>query len=169
MIHVTNSRVNGGPPHITEQDKPGPRAFTSLVQYELGYGGRAIEVEPARVVVQTRVMDTVDTVTFSGPEDEMRPLYTVAALHSLVLRQQREAIVQNAADQSVQLNLSPLLLSMSAGFLTGIPSTKAAVLTFLQVPVDWLTDLAPTSLEDLCAVAEVFITEGEPALSLLRS
>lgn len=76
MIHITNSRVNGGPPDVIEQDKPGPRAFTSLVQYELGYGGRVIEIEPTRLVAQTRVMDTVDTVTFSGPEDEMRPLYT---------------------------------------------------------------------------------------------
>lgn len=72
-----NHRVEAGGGYdygVTEQIKDFKGAVESLFRYELGYGGRLVEVTPTRIVVRTRVLSKVDTVTFESTEKEMVPL-----------------------------------------------------------------------------------------------
>ena len=167
-IHIHNSRTNGGPAHITEHESEVGSAFVSLVQYELGYGANILCCEPNRVIVETEIMSTKDVVTFSGTEEEMAPLFKVAMLHQAFWAHSREDIIEGAVKKAMAHGLNtPLMLHLSAGFLLGVPTAKASLAAFMGLPVERLEVVKRMSLDDLCYVAQIFISEGQDAFLLL--
>lgn len=70
MIKYTNVR-GGDLSLVVSRDQSVGAALCSLLQYELGYGGRVVGVSETKVVVETRILRAVDVVTFEGPESEV--------------------------------------------------------------------------------------------------
>ena len=65
------------------------QALCSLVQFEFGFGGYAIDVSATHIVVQTPVLGKVDITTFTGTEAEMPPLIIACGLMSDIRRSEQ--------------------------------------------------------------------------------
>lgn len=77
-ILIVNKRFNGVVcPPISRNDTVA-NALISLIKYEIGYGGHVTDIHPTRVVIRTQVLGCTDTTTYSGSEEDMKPLLETA-------------------------------------------------------------------------------------------
>lgn len=51
------------------------KALRTLIEFELGYGGRVTSVEADRLVIQTPVLSKTDTIIVIGQADELTPIF----------------------------------------------------------------------------------------------
>jgi len=84
MIKIRNYREQVYPVCVdygltAEYQTSAEAAFASLLKYELLYGAGVRELSPTLVVVETTVASKLDTVKFSGSEEEMAPLVALCA------------------------------------------------------------------------------------------
>lgn len=81
MIKVESIRNNGGEDYrYPDQERTTASAFVSLVRFELGYGATLLDLSLTKVQVRTQVLAATDVVTFTGSEEEMRPLVAAAVI-----------------------------------------------------------------------------------------
>lgn len=99
MIRITNERWNGAQCPSTNDERPVDRALISLVKYELGYGGVITQLTKTKIVVNTRILNCSDIVTFEGSENDMRPLVEAASLYCQAAQTMRPAITEIVADK----------------------------------------------------------------------
>ena len=81
MITIFNERINGD--YVCSpisRDSGLFDAMVSLLKYELGFGGKIVEITKERVKIVTHVLSCVDTTTFSGSEEDMLPLVQATLL-----------------------------------------------------------------------------------------
>lgn len=137
MITYTNVRNNSG---CIYANKPEQRtvahAVESLLIYELGYGGRVIEWSPVKLVIQTTILGSVDTVTFEGSEEDMTLLVEAAYLATEYNPMKRGALkeYQDAAVDHIMrvTGGKPLYVTMACGILLGEPAVKATVIDMIR-------------------------------------
>jgi len=169
VITYVNARYNGSPePNVTQHKKSTHAAYTSLVRFEIGYGGVIVDLSPTKVVCKTPVLGSVDVVTFTGSEKDMRPL-VLAAGYSLQLRAAHKDELIDGTMRSLSsltggkpktfevAHFGPLLMGQSIA--------KAACL--LGIEVEPTEGLLNRSFDDLMAAAELHLETGEPFLSIL--
>lgn len=167
MITIVSERSNGDykAPTVTRQFSVG-RAFTSLVKYELGFGGKVVAIEPTKLSTRTLVLACVDDTHFSGPETEMAVLNQAAATFVQIKNNPgvKEALVDRvmATTQGV-----PLLVAHGHGLIMGQPIAKAvAALAVAKDPSDFK---AITALKenDLYALVEL-VLDGSSLVEALK-
>lgn len=126
-----------------------------LVNCELGFGGKILEVTPTRVVTQTTVMGCVDTSVFEGSVEEMHYLYEIAKNTQAVrdLRQDPDRGKDDGTEGDVR--------RLEAAIGKGIHTAKIGTIAALGVVCDvMVTKLASVSLKDLIAAVSL-IAEGQ--------
>lgn len=160
-----------GDPVIREMT-PG-HATTSLVRFELGYGGHVTALEPTRVVVRTSMFGRYDITEFSGDAGEMMPLMRALCFWLEAQQKHGPAHVARTADQAVRLGLNrPLMLQMFASLMWS-PMVPSAICVAADLPAEKIHSLleTPQKLDDkqFDPVMELII-DGQPveeALALL--
>ena len=109
MITNTNVRDNGivHDPIVKEQSTD--KALKSLVVFELGFGGRIVEITPFKIITRTLYPGGVDTTTFEGRVSEMKPLIEFCTIW-MQIGQEKE-IMGVLVDKAVRNTMSrtPLL------------------------------------------------------------
>ena len=163
MINIKYERnhCGSGMQLMNEREAPGHKAFSALVEAELGWGGKIAKLSETEVVVNTSVLNCQDRSTFTGTAQEMEPLYKVAALYAWIRRTYHKDIVEAGAEVAVDvLKGNPSLISMYSGTLMGLPATKMAIFAYLGFSEEEATTKAGAKLEDLCAAVELHLTEG---------
>lgn len=171
MITFTSERVRGHNdvcPTVTNS-RTQRDAFNQLVQYELGYNGDVIEISETKVVTRTQIMSCVDTTTFEGSAEEMRPLYEVAALSVL----SRKEYMEGRGLQNVCANLTdpkgilgpkagvPLYLKLVFPLASGTVRARSILVALLTEKAQEHRDkLMSMSLKDVVAVYEMVVFEN---------
>lgn len=114
MINVEFRRVNSGiacTPDTWERDWQ--QTLSHLLKYEFGFGGRVVSVSETELVVQTRVLASVDTMTYTGSAEEMAPLVEAARYWLASL----EVDEKNVAQTIGRLSATPGKVGMRAFYV----------------------------------------------------
>lgn len=146
MIKVTSERNNGcqGPTMISERTVG--RSLMSLCKFELGFGGRLIEVKPTKLVTLTHVMSCEDRTTFEGPEKEMKTL-SLAALLFMNMSKTGESELM---DRMIEFTGGRPLLITAFGGLSEVLHRVPISLAAAALAVGFVeTDIKPLSKMDL--------------------
>jgi hypothetical protein len=164
MIIVEYRRFNGAEAPVMVHERTKSAALTSLIKYEIGFGGRIIEVTPTRVVVTTTVLGCKDVVIFSGDAEEMRRLVLAAQAAACVFAEKEsvralakgtiDAMKKCGADEHGRMRpfLSAHLVPLIAGGAVG----KIALLSAMEVEGETaVRRLSPLSLDMLVELAEI--------------
>ena len=138
MITISGIRHNGEEHKLPERTVPISKALNSLVEFELGYGGNIVELTESRVVVQTRVMNCVDTTVFEGSAEDMRPLAEVAGYYLMVSSgEANEKVISSVVDalgsHGSGKGLNTLLFTNLAPLMVGAKRVKMACVLALGV------------------------------------
>ena len=134
MITYTNSRTNGGEPHVVQNTRSVIGALISLIWYELGYGGKIKELTPTKIVIFTRVLAAQDTVTFEGNEKEMKILLAGVFYHSRTspnLVQIAEKVIQITKGNALLTSHSAIMFT--GGVLGGGKRLRACIMAALEI------------------------------------
>ncbi len=169
MILVEYRRFNGAEAPVMVHTRTSADALTSLVKYEIGFGGRIIEVTATRVVVSTTVLGCKDVVIFSGDVEEMRRLVLAAQAATYVFSEKEsvralaegtiDAMKQCGADEHGRMR--PFLSAHLAPLIAGGAVGKIALFAAMEVEDDSaLRRLSPLSLDQLVELAEVAASTG---------
>lgn len=168
-IKLTNYRNNGGfrfepvERHATIES-----ALETLVVYELGFGGRVIDVRPDYLRVETRVFDTVDHTNFEGKSNDMlllleaaRNMTQVAAVQFVPGSEPHKRLM-NTIQKFTHGN--PLLLSLGGGIIAGGTRIKSSLLAMIpqlhnNSPM-LINKLANLSAKDLVALVAMIRING---------
>jgi len=160
-IKYERNHCGSGMELMNAREAPGHKAFSALVEAELGWGGKIAKLSETEVVVNTSVLNCQDRSTFTGTAQEMEPLYKVAALYAWIRRTYHKDIVEAGAEVAVDvLKGNPLIISALSGQLMGLPAAKMAIFAYLGFSEEEATTKAGVRLEDLCAAVELHLTEG---------
>jgi hypothetical protein len=125
-----------------------------MLIYEIGYGGRPIEVTPTRISIRTLVMSCVDTTIFEGSEEEMIPLLSaLGAYFSAVDTTSQEEMVERIIELT---GGNALLVTMGSGLIMGREILRRIFLMALGIQAERLSGITD---EQLVPVAEL-IREG---------
>jgi len=160
MITITNHREQmtpyfdhgeWTPAEVTVED-----AIISMIKFEFSYGGQVVEFTKDRLVVQTRVVNKLDTVTYTGPEVEMKELIGAAALWAKSCECDD---MDKLADQLCEVTGGvPFYISLAAPMLIGQQRVKRMIALTLG-----LTELPKELLEmnesEIAAIAAL-VREG---------
>ena len=142
MITVTCYRNNGEEctPHTRQQTLDA--ALNHLVEFEYGYGGLPVRVEPTVVEVHTRVLNCSDRTVWTGTEAEMAPLVEVSSyVAATCTKEINNALAEAVAPKLLELkNGFPFLVSGLAGMFSGKARLRTACLLWCDGPA--LTDAA---------------------------
>lgn len=99
MIQIDMTRHNGElfvyPPRFESVQ----RALRSLVEFELGFGGRVVDATPTRIEVHTSVLACRDTAVFSGTAEDMRLLVEVVAYMTVIENERADLVSRRTVDQ----------------------------------------------------------------------
>ena len=165
MITIENDRWNGACCEPVIQQTSLSEAFQRLAIFELGYGGRIQHVAEDMVVVVTEVMGCIDTITFTGESEEMRPLFCLANCWMQV-RGQGWRTVKNMTLNRLDHNPdggNPRLLEHLLPLLVGESSLLLAlVLTFGLTNPEDIKIAARLKLEDFVAAGMLAQEEHVP-------
>lgn len=144
-------------------------AAAKLAEFELGFGGRAVKIEPGEVRTMTTVFDTVDTVVITGDPADMLPVVSLCALHAEVISNSgvRDAIVDKVMhDMNVLgIQLTPLNVTMFGPLLMGAGSVKATFVAAMGIQeperIEAILD-RNLSYKDMAAAFEMTRDYGVP-------
>ena len=160
-----------GPP-ITREMTPG-RAVTSLVRFELGYGGSITDLHPDCITVRTSMLGRYDITKFSGDPQEMMPLLRAVAFWLDSQKQHGSEHIAQTAQQAINFGFNrPLLLQMFSSLMWS-PLVPATLCVAANLSVKRIHDILDRNLDDkkLDPVVELII-DGQPveeALELLEA
>lgn len=136
------------------------QALTFLVQSELAYNARVIELTPDRIHLETLVADMIDVTYLSGSADEMRNLVDVVACYQLTTN--CDGIVNGGAAHDFcratahSAAYSGIIMNLGAPMFVGRSRLRVAVMLALGYRDESdLTAAAAITLADLMAVFEL--------------
>lgn len=163
MITQTNIRKRSGEDELKQ--KPFTRsikqAFNSLVNYEIGYGGIVISIEETKVVVETRIMDTIDTTIYEGTKEDMALLVEAALLCVRIGREHGSTINEMVADDLIKKSYGvTLAIKMAAGMFIGKTTSRIIMYTMLNIDDKYINDADAMSNEDLLAMLLLVRLDG---------
>jgi hypothetical protein len=132
MLRYKNVR-DGDTLTLVDRELSLDKLIADVVQYELGFGATVIDVTATQVELKTRIFNSVDHITVSGPEREIEPLAKLCALYAGVRHYESKRLVEAATGAVLQQNLptTPFMLQMAGGFLIGGGAAKAACVLYL--------------------------------------
>lgn len=167
MITIVSERRNGSfqAPTVTRQVSVG-LAFTSLVKYELGFGGKVTSIDRGGLSLRTLVMACVDDTRFTGPEEEMAVLNRAAATFVQIKNEPsvKDALVDRVMETTQGV---PLLVAHGHGLIMGQPVARAvAALAVAKNPSDFKA-LTALKENDLFALVEL-VLDGSPLEEALK-
>ena len=167
MIHIKYERnhCNSGMELMNVREAPAHKAFSSMVEAELAWGGRVTKLSKTEVQVCTSVLGSLDQSTFTGTPEEMGPLYRVAGLYAVIRHTLHKEVLETGARLAV--GGKPNLISMCSGMLLGQPAAKLAIFAFLELSEEEMGRMAGIRMEDLCAAIELNMTEGVSVREIL--
>ena len=174
MIMVTNVSVNGwSRSEPIYYNRTPDDAFVELVENELGWGGGVLDLALDKVVVRTNVMGRINTTTFTGTMDEMRPLVEVAAYVTVVCAEKHDeivdAILHSLHELSSGYGIKSLLSEDFFPIIFGRLVLKPAVLLAFGLGDSYDAEfLCQVSLGDLIAGAQLSRDTGMSLDEVLR-
>lgn len=141
MIKIHGTRARDGQvipdvPALREVDLE--RAFKTLVDGELKFGGRVVNATETSLEIQTRIMgSTIDTTYFEGPEEEMANLLAIALSYEKELSENRDEIFNEAYAElqrkgGDRVTGSPFFLTHMGPLLIGESTLNRAVKKIMQ-------------------------------------
>jgi hypothetical protein len=155
-VHTLRRKAYAQPADMDGGEKSPDEALRSLVIYELGFGGQVVDLTRTdggdRVVVRTHVMAADDTVTFTGPSDEMN-MVTSTAAYWLMFQEQRTPLVEALSDRIMAVTKGEALLVGTVGvMMVGASFARLAVLAAYGVEdLEVAKRLCGLSMEDMLA------------------
>lgn len=154
MITITNERYNGEQcPPITRQE-PLPSAFRSLVFYELGYGGNIISISETQIVVKTPLLGFVDTSTFQGEAEELRPLINFCSVYTEVKRLLKGKVINQTANTLCN-NANTLVITALAPIMVGKGFIQPSLVGYIAKNEEDIKKLAHLPIDALLPLAEL--------------
>ncbi|MDR3616602.1 MAG: hypothetical protein P4L53_23785 [Candidatus Obscuribacterales bacterium] len=177
MIEIINRRNNGAECEPIVRHESPEKALYSMVKFELGYGGMIVAASETSITVRTRVLNCVDHTTFSGSQQDMRPLIETAYFFMEACKHDDQSIdqvvEQLAATPSGKglrtfylTNLAPLLLGqkrVSVACMLGMGLTNVNDIEFgirlrfddLFALLGLIIDAPGRSLQDLASTLDI--------------
>ena len=171
MITIESSRNNGVQHDPTAHEKDPSGAFTSLAVGELGHGGQIVELSSTMVQVKTKIRHTTDTVTFTGPAEEMKDLVMLAGYHNMLMRKSSEDIIDLAVDQMMKIcdgSLTTLIGTSLSLWIIGGMTTRASVLAALKLVEEESGEVTGLSEEDAETVRRLSLKDFVSLAQLSR-
>ncbi len=160
MIIVTQYRERDGERHAqTTLGFSDPlKAIGHMAKVELAFGARVVSVNDNRIELETSMMDFVDTSSFEGPPEELRPLLDLIHYYLLADKDHHEAVfghaVKTISETKEEGAKTPLFLSLMGPMLVGINRLKVAVMLAAGVTdEDDIEAGMDARIEDLTAAA----------------
>lgn len=178
MITVEFRRFNGGETPAMTHQKTAAAALTSLVKYEIGFGGRITEVDATRIVACTVVMGCIDTVIFTGSPEEMQRLVRAAEMVTIIYgaRNTREVLAESTASviggvcKERGEGMRPFCVAHLAPLITGGGVAKVALFAAMDVEdKPTALRLSLLSLDDLVELAEIAQGSGTSLIEAARA
>jgi hypothetical protein len=169
MITVENRRYNGMECPPVVQIKTPDQAFFSLAVFEMGYGGRIVEITDTKVVIVTQVLACTDTVTFTGSVSDMELLVKLASMFVLVQAEHGTKIIESVANSPVIREGIPLVVKNLGPMLVGRQILRLAVFLALGYtdPADFEICKNKMSIQDLIAGLQLAKETGCPLTEIL--
>lgn len=167
MIKETATRMRDDEPAFDPVVKQltQAEAMSSLIIYEIGYGGKVKSVTPVAVCVVTTIMGCVDHTLFEGTEKEMAILVEAAVLSVKIDSEfaTSNRVYKNAVEESLISNAagSPFVLTFGRGLLSGSISVKAILMTMLGLLEQDIPIVSSQTAEDLMAALVMLRLEGQ--------
>lgn len=165
MIQETFQRTRGNEPPFSAIicEKTVDKALTTLLLYEIGYGGIIVTLESTKVTVVTGVMECIDTTTFTGDVEEMA-LLTEAAAFSIIMNPMQKHARKEYTDSVVNTVMevtkgNPLLIKMSSGIVIGNSTLKNTLMAMCQNE-EAIIELKKLNTKDLMAIVIMVRLEG---------
>ena len=157
MIKETFQRTRGteDPFSADARTKSISDSLTSILLYEIGYGGNIAFLEPTKVIIVTHVMGCKDTSTFEGTEEDMSLIVEAAAYSVLTnpVGEHASKEYTNAVMEQIMgvTKGNPGLLSMAGGILLGGSSLKNTLIMMCKSP-EHNSELGKISNKDLMTI-----------------
>jgi hypothetical protein len=161
MIEIHASRADAGYVHDVHnypvRKASLSEAIRSLVRFELGYGGRVVEISETRIKVITIVLSKIDTTIFIGTKEEMEPLLVAVAVfmdgHKLYGMDRLVNDVMNLTKGKA------LLVAHASGLIAGGKFVKPATMIALLNNIDHYELLKDAEYDDFLTACEL-LREG---------
>lgn len=160
-IKIKSQRDNGGQCSAIIRDESVAEAFELLVVYELGYGGRVVDLTEERIVVETHIMGCIDLTTFSGPKEEMALLVKAAVVASQLDPIKMEGVSDRLIEEILEITKGiPLLLKLGSGRFVGTARVKLAMAAMANISNEQQAKaFASLAMKDQLAVVQM-VYEG---------
>jgi hypothetical protein len=157
MISVELGRKKDGQLFVNTREMNSLDALFLLVKCELAWGAEIIEVNENLLVVETNVMNMVDTTKFSGSYEEMKPLLEMA--HYYLLGASEEEVVLGAVTerfmQFPDRDRIPLIAQMAGPMLVGHTRLKVAAMLALGMNPEDVKEKIEIPLDDILAAIQL--------------
>lgn len=163
MITVQTKRDGYAFPAKTEDVR---KALSSLLVYEIGYGGVIDVLEEDFIKIDTRVMGCQDETTFSGSKEDMKWLVKIAVVASMINGQviKDPKSCDRIADRLHKFSQgNPFLVEHAAGIFLGAGTVRAVCIYFLIDNDETLIErFKKYRKEDLVALLELKLFDDCP-------
>lgn len=149
------------------------RALMSFIEFEVGYGGIVTGFTDGSVTVETRVLGTVDRVTYEGSEEELQPFLEATLLIAQYYDAQREDGWKILSKKVMDFTGgNPRLITMGMGMFQGAGILRILFLYFAsagsEAVLKKLEELPPRDLKPMCSLVLIDKATAEDVLSLLE-
>lgn len=162
--------------HFATQQRTSSQARAAMVVYELGFGATVVELTPTRIVLQTRILGDIDTVTLEGSAEEMRDTVVTAAYYAMTSDRQDQIteaalgmLDTSLGESKYRKGMSPFILKMASPLIIG--HTRVALAAMLAAGIEDESQIAyglsitkrggmARGLTDFLAVLELAIELG---------
>lgn len=166
LVYSTTRKKDGQTYDYGTHVRSAMDVLANLIRCELGFGGVITTLEPTHIVVETRVMSSLDTITVIGEAEDMRPVYDFCVIFTKVCAEKASQIREGAychlkdvlgdqANAFLVTNLAPLVL--------GAERLKLAFLMYLGINDQEVVDTAMNKgykAHDIVAAYQLHLETG---------
>ena len=173
MINRVFTRVNGSAGWTDQWDVTIADAFKELVECELNFGGRFIELDETHIAIQTKIFSCVDTTTYTGSGDAFDRMTKLCAFYTAVAKYNYDpegglgAMVEKVMEVTKGL---PLYITSMSDMLIGESTTRAAMGVYLAVECDLDPELIKQQDgKGIYALCRMAVVEGATKEQLIEA
>lgn len=162
MIKVTNLRTRGSEapfdPIVVSRTKED--AFSSFVEFELGYGASVTSVTSTRIEAVTYVMTCVDTTILEGSEEDMKLLVEAVLTYLQVTSSKEHAFHDSVLDVVMKITQGiPLMVKTGGDMIRGGLYCRATLLSMIG-DYSFVQQAMKMRLRDLLTVTTLVRYDG---------
>jgi len=157
MLSVELGRKKDGQFFMNTREMSSLDALFLLVKCELAWGAEITEVSENLLVVETNIMNMVDTTKFSGSYEEMKPLLEMAHYY-LLGASENEAVMSAVTKKFMQFpdkDRIPLIAQMAGPMLVGHTRLKVATMLALGMKPENVKERIEIPLNDILAAIQL--------------